>query len=245
MTKAPNPHRSKVQEPLYVSYVRVSTERQGQSGLGLEAQQRAIAAFVTGKGRLVGEFVEVESGKTAANRPQLLDAIKRCRLQGATLLVAKLDRLSRDLWFIATIRKFGVKFICADNPEINELTIHILGALAQYERQLISERTKAALAAARERGVKLGNPRIRAVRNTNTDSAHAKIQRNADDFAREVLPEIEKLIQEGAKTLLSIAEGLNSSDITTRRKTKWTPTAVRRVLKRKPSADPLFDLLSL
>lgn len=232
-------------EERFVSYMRVSTDRQGKSGLGLAAQQKAIQSYIEGKGTLTGEFLEVESGKGAANRPELLAAIKRCRLKNATLLVAKLDRLSRDLWFITTIQKFGVRFVCADNPEINELTIHILGALSQYERQLISERTKAALGAAKERGVILGNPKLSDVRNTDTKAASERNQRRADDFAREVMPEIDRLVHGGAKSLRSIAEGLNVAGITTRRQTKWTAAAVQRVLARKPSSDPLFELLAM
>ena len=102
---------------------------------------------------------------------RLQEAINHCRLHNATLLVAKLDRLSRDLWFITTIQKMGIKFVCADNPEINELTIHILGAMAQYERKIISERTRNALAAAKQRGIKLGNPNLGNYRNKNTSRA--------------------------------------------------------------------------
>lgn len=174
----------------YVSYIRVSTDRQGQSGLGLEAQRRTISEFLKRQGfngQHVAEFVEVESGKSVSNRPQLSAAIKRCRLLGATLVVAKLDRLSRELWFITFIREFGVKFICADNPKIDELTLQILGAVAQHERQLISDRTRAVLAAAKARGIKLGNPNFSSIRNQTTKAAHAKIQRNADKFASEVL----------------------------------------------------------
>lgn len=232
----------------YVTYIRVSTERQGDSGLGLDAQRRTIASFLNrqcAQPQAPTEFIEIESGKSASNRPRLLEAIKRCRAQNATLLVAKLDRLSRDLWFITTIRKFGVKFICADNPEINELTLHILGAMAQHERELISERTRAALASAKARGVRLGNPKLAEVRNTDTAAAHAQIQKNSDRFAREMLTEIERLMHDGVTSLSAIARRLNSLGLESRRGSSWTPMAVKRVLDRHPTEDPLEDILSL
>ncbi len=230
--------------PRYVAYIRVSTDKQGQSGLGLEAQRKAIADFLTSRGatsRLLAEFVEVESGKFSSYRPQLDDAIKRCRLQGATLLVAKLDRLSRSLCFITTIREEGVKFVCADYPEVNDLTINILGAVAEHERKMISERTRAALAAARARGVQLGNPRLADIRNMDTTAAHAKIQRNVDRFAREILPEIQKFMKDGIMTLSALSERLNESGFLTRRGSAWTPMAVKRIRDRQPNLDPRED----
>lgn len=232
----------------YVSYIRVSTDRQGISGLGLDAQRKSIAEYLArqaGALEPVAEFVEVESGKSAANRPELLKAIKRCRLQGATLLVAKLDRLSRDLWFITTIQKFGVKFICADNPEINDLTLHILGAMAQHERQLISDRTRAALISAKARGVKLGNPNLLAVRNTDTSAAREAAKKKADQFAREVLPLLESAIASGVKSLSALARLLNEQGIETQRKSKWTPMGVKRVFARERKSDLLDDILKL
>jgi DNA invertase Pin-like site-specific DNA recombinase len=136
----------------YVAYARVSTARQGKSGLGLAAQEAAINAFLREGDRLLTpKYVEQESGKDDA-RPELAKALNRCKLTGATLLVAKLDRLSRNLAFIATLQDAGVRFIAADMPEANELTIHIMAAMAQHERKAISKRTKEALAAAKARG---------------------------------------------------------------------------------------------
>lgn len=232
----------------YVTYIRVSTERQGQSGLGLEAQQQTIADYlsrVRRPHRVVAEFVEVESGKSSAKRPQLREAVRRARRHGATLLVAKLDRLSRDLWLITTIQKFGIKFICADNPEINELTLHVLGAVAQHERRMISQRTRDALSAAKKRGVKLGHPRWKEVQNKDTTAANRMKSKIADIFAREIMEEIVRIREQGAHTLAAIALQLNQYGFVTRRKAAWTPTAVRRVLARKPSVDPLEDLLLL
>jgi DNA invertase Pin-like site-specific DNA recombinase len=228
-------NESSTRRAIYVSYLRVSTRRQGQSGLGLEAQRNAIHEYVAqreGLDALVAEFIEVETGKSAANRPELEKAIRRCELQSAMLLVAKLDRLSRNLRFITTIREEGIKFVCADNPEVNELTLNILGAIAQHERGMISGRTRAALAAAKARGVKLGNPNFGGIRNQDTELARTQIQRNADRFARNILPEIEKILGESISSLTEIATHLNNSRIGTRRGKNWTPMAVKRILKR-------------
>ena len=142
----------------FVAYYRVSTDRQGRSGLGLEAQQKAVRDYLNGGAwELVGEFVEVESGKHA-NRPELARALEACRKQKAKLVIAKLDRLSRNLAFIATLMDAGVEFVAVDNPHASRLTLHILAAVAEHERVAISERTKAALAAAKARGTRLGTP---------------------------------------------------------------------------------------
>src|SRR3954471_1117781 len=142
----------------YVSYLRVSTDRQGRSGLGLEAQRKAVQEFLNG-GRwdLIAEFVEVESGKRD-DRPKLAEALSLCRLHNATLVIAKLDRLSRDAAFLLGLQKAGVRFVAADMPEANELVVGIMAVVAQAERKMISTRTKAALAAAKARGVRLGKP---------------------------------------------------------------------------------------
>ena len=145
--------------PRFVAYYRVSTERQGRSGLGLEAQQAAVAGFINGGTELVAEFTEIESGKRN-ERPALAQALEACRRHKAKLVIAKLDRLSRNLAFIATLMASGVEFVAVDNPHANKLTVHILAAVAQHEREMISQRTKDALAAARRRGVRLGNPAL-------------------------------------------------------------------------------------
>src|SRR6195952_1585041 len=143
----------------FVSHLRVSTERQGRSGLGLEAQRRAVADFLAGGSwRHVAELVEVESG-SRDNRPRLSEAMALCRLHGATLIIAKLDRLSRDAAFLLNLQKAGVRFVAADMPEANELVVGIMAVVAQAERKMISTRTKAALAAAKARGTKLGGDR--------------------------------------------------------------------------------------
>ena len=144
----------------FVAYYRVSTERQGASGLGLEAQQKAVRDYLNGGAwELCAEHVEVESGKNA-DRPELAKALAACRKHKARLVIAKLDRLSRNLAFVATLMDAGVEFTAVDNPHANKLTVHILAAVAQHEREMISERTTDALRAAKARGVKLGNPKL-------------------------------------------------------------------------------------
>jgi DNA invertase Pin-like site-specific DNA recombinase len=145
-------HRGK-----FVAYYRVSTDRQGKSGVGLEAQQAAVRQYLNGGSwQLVAEHVEIETGKRD-DRPELVKALEACRKHRARLVIAKLDRLSRNLAFIATLMDSGVEFVVVDNPHANKLTVHILAAVAEHEREMISERTKAALQAARARGTRLGN----------------------------------------------------------------------------------------
>jgi DNA invertase Pin-like site-specific DNA recombinase len=144
----------------FVSYLRVSTKRQGESGLGLDAQRAAVTDFLNGgRWKLVAEFVEVESGKHDHNRPELQAALEACKAYGATLVIAKLDRLSRDAHFLLGLQKAGVKFVATDMPEANEMVVGIMALVAQAERRMISERTKAALAAAQARGKRLGQPK--------------------------------------------------------------------------------------
>src|SRR4249920_1593052 len=143
----------------FVSYLRVSTKRQGESGLGLEAQRKAVSDLLNGGNwQLVEEQVEVESGKHDHNRPALRKALEACKVYGATLVIAKLDRLSRNAHFLTGLHEAGVKFVATDMPEANEMVVTIMAAVAQAERRMISERTKAALAAAKARGTKLGRP---------------------------------------------------------------------------------------
>src|SRR5712671_6423852 len=143
----------------FVAYFRVSTDKQGASGLGLEAQREAVARYVAGAaGVIVAEFQEIESGKRN-DRPQIAAALAACRLRRATLIIAKLDRLARNVHFISSLMESGVEFVAVDFPQANRLTVHILAAVAEHEATMISARTKAALAAAKARGVKLGGQR--------------------------------------------------------------------------------------
>ena len=145
----------------FVAYYRVSTQKQGKSGLGLEAQRESVNSYLNGgKWSLVAEMVEIESGKKSSNRPKLAQALSLCRLHKAKLLVAKLDRLSGNVAFISALMESGVQFVAVDLPQANELTVHIMAAMAEYEAKAISARTKAALAAAKARGTVLGGPPV-------------------------------------------------------------------------------------
>jgi len=142
-----------------IAYYRVSTTKQGVSGLGLEAQQSSVEQYAQGKYQIVNSYIEVESGKKN-NRPKLLLALEECKKKGYTLIIAKLDRLGRNVAFIANLMEAKVEFIAVDNPHANRLMLHLLAAFAEHEREMISKRTKEALKAAKMRGVKLGNPAI-------------------------------------------------------------------------------------
>lgn len=159
----------------FVSYLRVSTDKQGKSGLGLEAQRESVSQFLNGGDwKLLQEIVEVESGKKD-DRPQLTKALHQCKVTGSTLLIAKLDRLSRDAHFLLGLQKAGVKFVAADMPEANEMMVGFMALMAQNEREMISKRTREALAAAKRRGVKLGNPNGAAcLRGLGNDRAVAR-----------------------------------------------------------------------
>lgn len=206
----------------YVSYLRVSTNRQGVSGLGLDAQRRTVASYLTGNsGELVEEFVEVETG-AKSSRPILDSALETCRREKAVLVIAKLDRLARNVAFISQLMETRVEFVACDAPYANRLMLHILSAFAEHEREQISVRTKAALAAAKARGVKLGrNGTILAQQN----------RKAAIEFAEGIRTEFETLFLARKQTLTSVAEQLNLSNIPTREGSRWTPTQVARVAK--------------
>lgn len=216
----------------YVSYFRVSTQKQGQSGLGLEAQQTSVDAFIKNRdGDVLDSFTEVESGKKA-NRPELDKALRRCKLTGATLVIAKLDRLSRDIAFIANLQKSKVEFVCVDMPDANTLTIGMMAVLAQYERELISERTKAGLAAAKRRGVVLGNPTLQLVRNSDTVAAREAKKRTTTERnkqLKELITEIEASALQ-PMSLTDIATELNLAGYQTARGKKFTKTQVYRIM---------------
>jgi DNA invertase Pin-like site-specific DNA recombinase len=217
----------------YIGYLRVSTQKQGQSGLGLEAQRKAVAEHVNGHGVLAGEYVEVESGKRSDNRPQLQAALAHARATGATLIVAKLDRLARNVAFIAALMDSSVDFIAADMPMANKLTIHVLAAVAEHEREAISQRTKAALQAAKARGTKLGNPNgAAALRGHGNAQGIAAARAKADRHAAQVLPVIEAIRAEGITSQTAIARQLNERGILAPRGGQWTATAVRNLLAR-------------
>jgi DNA invertase Pin-like site-specific DNA recombinase len=219
----------------FVSYLRVSTDREGKSGLGLEAQRKAVTDYLDGgRWELIAEFVEVESGKRN-DRPKLRDALHRAKVTGATLVVAKLDRLSRNVAFLANLRESRVKFVCADMPDANNLTIGVLSEVAQHEREAISARTKAALAAAKARGKRLGNVNgAAALRRAGKGNVAAvgAIRAQADRHARDVLPVIEDIRAAGTGSLEGIARELNSRGILTARGGQWYATTVSNLLAR-------------
>ena len=216
-----SPHYGK-----FVAYFRVSTDRQGKSGLGLEAQRETVMDYLNGgRWTLVGEFTEVESGKRA-DRPELEKALAACKKQKAKLVIAKLDRLSRNLAFIATLMESGVEFVAVDNPHANKLTVHILAAVAQHEREMISERTKAALAAAKKRGRVLGNPNLSEA----AKLAYAALRANRRRFAANVRPIIEEIMRAGVTSHNAIAAKLNERNVKTARGGTWTHMQVGAIL---------------
>ncbi|MCL2659270.1 MAG: recombinase family protein [Acidobacteriaceae bacterium] len=220
----------------FVAYYRVSTDKQGKSGLGLEAQKAAVEDYLNGgRWKLMAECKEVESGKKA-DRPQLAKALALCRLHKATLLVAKLDRLARNVYFISSLMESGVKFVACDMPDINEMVVHILASVAQGEAKAISDRTKAALAASKARGTKLGGRRVSAkewgrIAIKGRETAIQARQEKASEYRSDVLPFIQEMQSNGVSTLRAIAEGLNQENIVAPRGGKWTATQVMRILK--------------
>jgi DNA invertase Pin-like site-specific DNA recombinase len=218
----------------FISYLRVSTQRQGKSGLGLEAQREAVAGFLNGgKWSLVSEIVEVESGKRS-DRPELAKALSLCRLHRAVLLVAKLDRLARNVAFISALMESGVKFVAVDLPQANELTVHIMASMAEYEAKAISARTKAALAAAKARGTELGGLRwdITRVGAKGRKAALKTRQENAAKYLADVLPVIQDKQRQGAASLRAIAEALNADGTPAPRGGEWSAVQVKRLLDR-------------
>lgn len=216
----------------FVSYLRVSTSRQGQSGLGIEAQRSAVTSFLNGGSwKLVGEYVEVESGKNN-ERPELKQALATCRVHGATLVVARLDRLARNAHFLLGLKEAGVEFVCVDMPSANALTIGIMAMVAQEEARLISARTKAALQMAKERGVKLGSPKpiTRRAQKMGTVSS-ARVRRSMSDRWRvDVLPVVRKAFDDSG-SLRGAVSILTTQGVPARRGGQWSPTQVMRVLK--------------
>jgi DNA invertase Pin-like site-specific DNA recombinase len=216
----------------FVSYLRVSTQRQGASGLGLESQRASVAAHLNGGSwELLQEFVEVESGKRS-DRPKLAEALRLCRQKKATLVIAKLDRLARNVHFISGLMESGVEFVAVDMPQANRFVVHILAAVAEQEAEAISKRTKAALSAAKARGTVLGGLRS----NSATVGAQGRPealkvrQESAARKRADVLPRIQEKQRQGL-TLRAIAESLNAAEIEAPRGGKWSATQVMRILK--------------
>lgn len=235
-------------EGKFVTYLRVSTKRQGDSGLGLEAQRKAVDDYLNGGPWTVcGEYVEIESGKSDANRLQLQRAIAACRIYGARLLIAKFDRLSRDAHFLLGLEKAGIEFVATDNPHANRLTVGIMALVADEERRAISARTKAALARKQDVYAKLTNEereKLRAAGKATqlggdrgailsaeakakvVAASKAKAQRRATDLA----PIFNEIRAAGATSLREIATALNARNIPTARGGRWSAVQVQRVL---------------
>ena len=207
----------------FVAYYRVSTDRQGVSGLGLDAQRASVQRFIPSDQVLAAAFTEIESGRRDTNRPQLHAALAECRKRRATLLIARLDRLARNVAFIANLMESGVDFVAVDMPTANRLTIHILAAVAEHEREMISARTKAALAQAKARGKRLGNPRpLEALKLANAARAKEKP-------AKHVLDLITNWKTQG-KGLREMARELNRLNIRTPRGSQWYACTVRALI---------------
>ena len=218
-----------------VSYLRVSTTKQGQSGLGLEAQRSAIERYAVSKqSKVLETYTEIESGKHD-QRIELSKALHHAKVTGATLVIAKLDRLSRDVEFLYRMMNSGVKFICADMPDANEMTVGIMAVVAQQEREAISKRTKEALQAAKGRGQVLGNPNgaeaLRRANKGNSASLEA-IKNKANKHATHLKSVIDSLASEGIVSLGAIASELNNRDMVTPRGGAWHKSSVSNLLKR-------------
>ena len=219
----------------FVAYYRVSTQKQGFSGLGLAAQQEAVSKFLNGGAwELLAEFEEVETGKGSQaleKRPKLNEALKFCAKHGATLIIAKLDRLSRNVRFIAELLESKVKFVACDMPEANELTIHIMAAFAEHEAKRISQRTKEALAVAKGRGIKLG-----AAGPLNLKPNIEERKQVADAFATKLRPLFDSMKGRGLSQREMTAE-LNELEIKAPRGGAWSLIQVQRTLARQSRFD--------
>ena len=220
----------------FIAYFRVSTARQGESGLGLEAQASSVRDYVKNQGTLVAEYTECESGKRT-DRPELNKALAHSRRIGATLVIAKLDLLARNVHYLSTLMETGVDFLAVDNPNANRLTVQILAAVAEDELRRISERTKAALQAYKARGGKLGaqDPRCRRLSPEDAKKGQEKGSRktaeNASNAYRDLEPNIADLRKNG-KSFRQSADELNDAGHTTRNHRPWSATQVLRVSRR-------------
>jgi len=222
-----------------VAYYRVSTKGQERSGLGLEAQKTAVGEYArqTG-GAVTAEYTETETGKTS-NRPNLAEAIGHTRLSAATLVIAKLDRLARNVHFTSGLMESGVEFVACDNPDANKLTIHLLAAMAEHEATQISNRTKDALQAAKARGTKLGSARpghwegrehLRGWAKATKAAATRRAEKAREEYAF-LVPTLQRMQQEG-KSFQKMADWLNGQGHTTRRGAAFTSAIVWRILNR-------------
>ncbi len=223
----------------FVAYFRISTQKQGINGNGIHAQQEAVNNFIKHNGNvLIASFTEQESGRKDS-RPELLKAIECCRLNDAVLVVAKLDRLSRSVRFIAELMESKIRFVCAEMPEMNDLTIYIFAAMSQHEARLISERTKAGLRQARLRGSRLGKPENLTEEGKRLGQINIKRNARLNPNNRRAYHYASRL-RENHKTLKDIADILNAEGYKTRRNGRWTPDSILKLLRifSDGSADP-------
>lgn len=234
----------------YVAYYRVSTDRQGKSGLGLSAQRESVMAYLNGGDWILsGEFVEVESGRNSKRRPELAKALELCRKEGATLVVAKLDRLYRNMHAMTTLMQSKVEFVAVDNPHANKFTIHILAAVAEHESELISKRTSETLQSVKSKIKRTGYHEVRDSRGIVTHKIKSLgspepkkgsqvgvkvLRQQADDYAAKVLPIVHELMRHGYTSLRDIAHGLSMRGVETPRGLRdWHPSQVSNLLKRE------------
>ena len=216
----------------FIAYHRVSTVRQGISGLGLDAQKKAVADWLNGGSwELIGEYVEVESG-AKNNRVELARALAQCKKSGATLIIAKLDRLARNVAFVSRLMESGIEFLAVDFPTASRLTIHILAAVAEHEREAISQRTSAALQAAKRNGKKLGwaIPSRQEEQRAASQKGADRLKEEAVLFAQNVRPIIEGIRASGITTLSGVADALNARGIKTARGGRWHAATVKNLM---------------
>lgn len=219
-------------EQRFIAYYRVSTDRQGRSGLGLDAQRESVSQFLAGRhATVISEYVEIESGGRS-DRPKLRDALDACQREKATLLIAKLDRLARSVAFISALMEAKTNFIAVDMPHASRLVLHVMAAFAEHEREMIRERTKAALAAAKARGVQLG---------ANGVMLAARHKASATAYAMQVQGAVVSAVGSGARTTREIADHLNAAGVPSRQGGRWHPANVARVLARLRSISGRLD----
>lgn len=223
----------------FIAYYRVSTSQQGKTGLGLDAQRACVAKYVAEtNGQLIEEYTEVVSG-LQDSRVALAEALKRCRMERATLVIAKLDRLARRVSYLSRFMESDVPLVVADMPNANKFVLQMMAVLAETERDMISERTKLALAAAKARQVRLGNPQIAQARQKAIKSR----KKRANSFAHSMYPPIASMRARGL-SYRQIADNLNNSKFSTNNGRRWWPTTVANIIKRcetKPTLDDLFE----
>ena len=232
LTCPPNPEPQPVEHPqpprTYVAYYRVSTARQGASGLGLSAQRTGVSSFLRGRGQVLAEFTDVESGRRN-DRPELMRAIARCQAEGAVLLIAKLDRLTRNVAFIFALRDSGAEFVCADMPEANTLTIGVMATMAQHEREVISDRTKKALAEKKKQGWVPGTPANLTPEAIAGGRAVRRRNARADENNRRAAA-LAISMRVSGHGWTAIAAALNDYGFRTRRGGEFRPEQAKRVV---------------